>query len=121
MVDSLLVCEGPTDCAALLTLGYDVIARASCTEGAAMLKELLKLDRKDIIIMGDADEPKIQADGTVLRPGQDGAKRLALDLQRAARSVRVVFPHDGKDIREWLRNGATRYAVDRAIENARII
>jgi len=104
----LLVCEGPTDTAALLDLGYDVIGRPSCTGAVEMVIGVVRrLRRRDVVVVADADGP-----------GIDGADRLARALTKAGRRPKVIRPLQCKDARAWVRDGATRAVVDCAINNA---
>lgn len=90
------VCEGPTDTAALLTIGLSAVGRASCTEGARELAVLLR--GHAIVIVSDND-----------KPGMDGAARLA----RILAGARVIRPPDGiKDARAWVNAGATKKDVE---------
>jgi len=104
----LLICEGPTDTAALLDLGYDALGRPSCTGAVEMVIEAVRaLRRRDVVVVADADDP-----------GIDGADRLARALTEAGRRPKVIRPLQGKDARAWVRAGATRAVVDCAIANA---
>jgi hypothetical protein len=104
----LLVCEGPTDTAALLDLGYDAIGRPSCTGAVEMVIEVVRTSRcRDVVVVADADAP-----------GIDGADRLARALTEAGRRPKVIRPLQCKDARAWVRDGATRAVVDCAISNA---
>ena len=104
----LLLCEGPTDTAALLDLGYDAIGRPSCTGAVEMVIEVVRrLHRRNVVVVADADTP-----------GIDGADRLAKALTGAGRRPKVIRPLAGKDARAWVRGGATRAVVDCAIANA---
>jgi len=107
----LLVCEGPTDTAALLDLGFSAVGRPSCSGGANHLIALAKQLRPDeIVIVADGDGP-----------GQRGAETLADKLAAYVPAVRIVTPPAGvKDAREWKRNGATRADVRAAIDPAPI-
>lgn len=117
--DMLMICEGPTTCAALLDLGYDVIGRPSCSGGVEMVLDVLHRDRKHVVIMADEDEAKARPDGTTWYPGKDGAEALAKALHGTARSVRIIYPLDGKDARDWITvHGATRAVVDTVIREA---
>ena len=106
---ALLICEGPTDMAAMLDLGFEAIGRPSCTGGTRLLAELLSNKRPpEVVIVGDHDEP-----------GQRGADSLASTLVVYCPAVRVIWPPEGvKDARAWLLAGATREDVLRAIEAA---
>ena len=104
----LLICEGPTDAAALLDMGFrTVVGRPSCTGGIKLLIEVVKwLHRPEVVIVADNDQP-----------GQRGAAQLASVLMTAYATVRVILPPAGiKDVREWLRQGGTRQDLDKAIQ-----
>ena len=105
----LLVCEGPTDTAALLDLRYDAIGRPSCAGAIEMVVEGVEgLRRHDVVVVADTDGP-----------GIDGADRLAQALTEAGHHPKVIRPLQGKDARAWLQAGATRAVVDTVIANAR--
>ena len=104
----LLVCEGPTDTAALLDLGYDAIGRPCCTGAVEMVIEVVRrLRRGDVVVVADADTP-----------GIEGAGRLARALTEVGRRPKVIRPLWAKDARAWVQAGATRTVVDAAINNA---
>lgn len=105
----VLVCEGPTDTATMLDLGFPTIGRPSCIGCEEIVAQLCR--RRDVVIVADRDEPKTAPDGRVFRPGQDGAQRLAAELFGKVRSIRIIYPLSGKDARAWLRAGATRAVV----------
>jgi len=94
----ILICEGPTDTAAMLDLGFDAIGRASCNTGAEFCKPIVA--RREVVIVSDSDGP-----------GVDGAEKLASELWQTARTVRIITPPYSKDAREWKRNGATKREV----------
>ena len=100
--DALMICEGPTDTAAVLSLGFDAIGRPSCLGHVSMIRQLLlKFNpAPDIVICADRDGA-----------GLDGARRLATGLLLVAPSVRVIKPPRHKDVREWVSQGATKEAV----------
>jgi hypothetical protein len=107
--DLLLVCEGPTDTAALLDLGFSVVGRPSCMGGVALLVKMMQEHRPEgVVIVADADAP-----------GQRGAESLAAVLVAYCPEVRVITPPAGvKDAREWRRRGATAADVQTAIDAA---
>jgi hypothetical protein len=108
----LLICEGVTDTAALLDLGFEnVVGRPSCTGGVKLLVELVKLlGRPEVVIVADGDEP-----------GHHGADNLAAVLRAYVPSVRVISPPDGiKDVRAWLRSGGKHDDVAAAIAAATV-
>jgi len=105
----LLVCEGPTDTAALLDLGYDAIGRPSCAGAIELVIQVAHhFHRRDVVVIADADEP-----------GIDGADRLARSLTEAGHRPKVIQPLQGEDARAWAAAGATRAVVDTVIANAR--
>jgi len=111
--DRLLICEGPTDTAAALTLGYDVIGRPSCRGNTETIRDWLRLHRYgEVVIIADNDQP----DNKGRRPGQDGARTLAADLQCPVRMV--ILPV--KDIRTAVQTGIPRAAVDALINDAKL-
>jgi len=105
----LFICEGPTDTAALLDLGFQAIGRPSCSGGVKHILELTKnLKPVEVVIVADADGP-----------GQRGAERLVAKLVVLAEAVRVITPPDKiNDAREWKRFGATAEDVEAVIEAA---
>jgi hypothetical protein len=107
----LLVCEGPTDTAALLDLGFFAVGRPSCTGGVALLVERVRCGRPSgVAIVADGDAP-----------GRRGAESLAAVLVAYAASVRIIAPPAGtKDAREWRRRGATRDDLQAVIDAAAV-
>jgi hypothetical protein len=94
----LYVCEGPTDCAALLTLGLPAVGRPSCTGGLDYLVELCRNRRVHIAADNDL-------------PGMRGATRLKERLKNAG----IFTPPNGiKDVRAWVNSGATRTNIEAA-------
>lgn len=93
-----LVVEGPTDAAAAVTLGFHALGRPSCTGGA---REIAAYCRRHgirrVSVLADNDSPGIR-----------GARALCGQMGLPARLV--VLP--AKDLREWVRNGGTRQAVE---------
>jgi hypothetical protein len=103
----LFVCEGPTDTAAVLDLGFDAIGRPNALGGRQYIVEWLSVSRRDIICVVDRDYPSM---------------RGALDLAQAARQYTVSFsllapPPGYKDIRAWANGGATQQDLWDALKN----
>lgn len=104
----LLVCEGPTDTAAALTLGFEAIGRPSCSGGGDMVIELVwKQKPATVVVIADND-----------KPGREGAGRVAERLAYWSSNVRQVIPNEAKDLREWVQRGVTRETVLKACEQA---
>lgn len=117
----LFICEGPTDCAALLDMGFDAIGRPSCSGGTEFIKTLLEGHDRQVVIMSDKDTPKTAPDGRKFCPGQEGAYRLGAVIKSLCRSVRVIKPCVGKDVRQWYNKGATAAAVMAVVKNTRFL
>jgi len=106
----LLVTEGPTDCAALLDMGFAaVVGRPSCGGGIKLLVNLVqKWKPREAVIVADSDGP-----------GQRGADNLASILAVYVKVVKVIRPPDNiKDARAWLQTGGTQRDVEKAIHAA---
>lgn len=102
----VLICEGPTDCAALLTLGFHAIGRASCSTGAEWVARVVA--GREAVVVADGDAP-----------GRRGAETLAARLVLACPVVRMIEPPPGtKDARAWVRAGGRREDVEVAIAAA---
>ncbi len=98
----LYICEGPSDTAALLTIGRLGIGRPSATGGTKVLVELLaQVGDREIIVVGEND---CKADGKW--PGRTAAESLANQLaQKLNRRVGLMMPpENAKDVREWLKH-----------------
>jgi 5S rRNA maturation endonuclease (ribonuclease M5) len=95
----IIVCEGPTDTAAMLTLGFNAIGRPSAMGSHALVEEAVA--GKSVCIVCDRDEV-----------GLASAVRLAEHLRRskACPMTGIIVP-PAKDAREWVRSGATRESV----------
>ena len=98
----VIVCEGPTDTAAMLDIDFNAIGRASCNSGDRLIKELVK--NNPVAILADADDA-----------GRIGAKRLAAKFSRSV----IIEPDGCKDAREWVASGVTRDRVLQKISEAR--
>ncbi len=104
---ALLIAEGPTDCCALLDLGFDAVGRPSCRGGVRLIADFVRRSPwKSHVIFADADGP-----------GLDGALTLARALAPLSPDVRVVVP-PAKDARAWRNAGATRENVLALIDAA---
>lgn len=105
-IADLWICEGPTDAAALLTIGITAIGRPSNTGGMDLVIALVRARRgwRDIVIVADRDGYGTHADELTLY----GAHGLADQLRTMRRYVRIVRPPQDKDVRDWVRSGATK-------------
>lgn len=110
------ICEGASDTAALVTIGYYAVGRPSCCAGGDMLKVLTKrLGITHVVFVVDNDE--IKQSGT--RPGYEGVKKLRKEL--GLMSIAYLPPSPIKDIRELLNRVGPKTGkllIDSAIEQS---
>lgn len=116
----ILLPEGASDVAALMTLGLNAVGRPSNTAGADFLVELLRSIPKDrpVVMLAEHDrkpsgnlKPTHRADCegcSQCWPGRYGAIETAKKLSAALdRPIQWAFPPDGaKDVREWLQQAS---------------
>lgn len=101
----LLVCEGATDTAATLDLGFAAIGRPNCNSKIEMTAQAAK-GRTEIVVIGDSDEA-----------GKGGAKKLANTLTLCCPRVKVIYPPEEiKDLRQWLRAGLSKEILQQLIQ-----
>lgn len=111
----LVLTEGPTDCAAMLDIGFAAVGRPSCTGATEITIELVKKLRPElVVVLGDNDPP----DRNGRRPGYEGAG-FGFGMAVHAKRVKLLLPPKRiKDAREWKLAGATRADVKKAIDAA---
>jgi len=101
----LLICEGTTDTAAALDLGFNAIGRPNCNSLVKMTASAVK-GYREIVIVADNDTA-----------GKTGAEKLANYLAVRCRNVKIVCPPEGiKDLRQWLQVGLTTAYLKQIIE-----
>jgi hypothetical protein len=106
----LWIVEGPTDTAAMLSLGFDVVGVPSAGGAIELVTELARrILPGEVVILADRDEA-----------GRRGAERLSDALVIVA-PVRIVSPPQGiKDPRAWVVSGAGRAAIESAADVANV-
>ena len=106
--ERLIVCEGPTDTAAMLSVGFHAVGVPSAGGSIDLLLELCRRIRPEYLqVMADADGP-----------GAAGAERVADALVIVAPIV-IVTPLGGcKDSRAWVVGGAGKDAIVAAGDGA---
>ncbi len=103
--DTILIVEGPTDCAAALDLGFFAIGRASCRGGESqILNALEQLAPFEVVMVYDNDGP-----------GVEGANLLATQIGKRHKFCRFVPPT--KDLRSFVKSGGTRSVFDSLLTN----
>ena len=92
------ICEGPTDSAAGLTIGLDVIGRPSCLGSESEVNRLLARKKaRQAVIIADNDGP-----------GYRGAVKLSESLN----VPNVLWVPPCKDLREFVGLGGTKEMID---------
>ena len=106
----LFICEGPTDTAAMLDLGFFSIGRASCNSGVSMVAEYIRLENfNDVVIVADNDTS-----------GMRGANSLADTLSTTCQLVKIITPpRRHKDVRAWKQAGAKHRTILNVVRRAR--
>lgn len=108
-IHRLFICEGPSDAAALLSIGLPAIGRPSC-QGAmpATVNFVRRIGAHDVGIVADHDEA-----------GRNGATRLARLLVTVANTVRIITPgNPGDDARKFIAEGGTAFDFDAMLADA---
>lgn len=93
----LFFVEGPTDCCAVLDIGFDCIGRPACYGCEEWCAELSR--GRETVIIADNDKSEV---------GRAGADKAAKVIRKTARWLKIVYSPYLKDVREWKKNGATR-------------
>lgn len=103
----LLLCEGATDTAAALDLGFDAIGRPNCNSIVQMTVKAAK-SRTEVVVVADNDPA-----------GKAGAQKLAGTLALHGPCVKIIAPPDKvKDLRQWLNAGLTAQVLQEVITAA---
>ena len=115
---NIFICEGMSDPATLVDMGFRAIGRPNCQTGTEYIKALLYRHGsavRQVTIVGDNDPDNVH--GNV---GKNGAVRLARDLYGGSQHIACLEVPDGfGDVRQWItEGGATR---DMIIERSRQI
>lgn len=104
------VCEGPTDTAAAVSMGLHAIGLPSCKSCLKECVQWLKGRRRfNVCVVADDDEA-----------GMEGARGLAALTTRAGITTRVIVTPK-KDIREWMRAGATAASVQALVDMSKVL
>ncbi|MBN2136310.1 MAG: hypothetical protein JW720_00740, partial [Sedimentisphaerales bacterium] len=99
----LLICEGLTDTAAALDLGYAAIGRPNCNSRIRMVVRFVR--GRDVVIVGDNDDA-----------GKAGAEKLATRLLPCCPTIRIIRPPELiKDLRSWRQAGLTTKELSKVI------
>ena len=114
-VPEVMFCEGPTDTAAAISLGFVAVGRPSCSGGVDQTRAFcFRHGVQKVIVMADQDVPHRRPDGSAWYPGREGAQRLVAAL---GLPFKMVMP-PAKDLREWVIEGATPAAAAAVVNNA---
>jgi len=113
--NTVWICEGGTDAAALMSLNLLPIGRPSCSGGVLeIVQTIRRLKIERAVIIADNDQDK-EIGGKKYNPGYDGARRLA----EALPIPHCIISLPCKDAREFLKMGGTRQVLE-SIVNTRV-
>lgn len=122
--ETIYVCEGPTDTAALMDMGLCGIGKPSCNGGNEILVEIVKKVRPPlVVVIADVDGKTGKCDFCDnqfcqhCKPGQHGAMVTAKAIHALGINVKIIEPIGSKDLREWRRNGLTKKVLYAIIDN----
>lgn len=114
MSSPVIVCEGPTDTAALLSVGLFAVGRPSCNACTDMVVAFADVEQvSSVLVIADRDKPGSAAERNTL----DAARELTVRLERNRVRAKVIRP-PCKDAREWVARGATARTIARCAECA---
>jgi len=105
---ALLVCEGFSDTAAALDMGFSAIGRNNCSDHSPDLIMFLKQrsNNDKIVVVADSD-----------KQGFNGAEKLADELLNYnLRANVLLLPPNFHDLREWYNSGGNRESVQELID-----
>ena len=103
LTGTVFIVEGPTDCAAALTIGVSVIGRPSCLGCEEMIADMLKYFKiRQAVLVPDNDEP-----------GLRGADRLQPFLK--INHCKIILPT--KDMREFYQFGGNKETLESLTRN----
>ncbi|HLL74834.1 MAG TPA: toprim domain-containing protein [Pyrinomonadaceae bacterium] len=106
----LWVVEGPTDAAAALTIGLDVIGRPSCSACDEMVARYVRRQKsRRVVIITDNDRP----DSRGVVAGVRGAEKL----RKALPATNCVYVPPTKDLREFVNRGGDRLLLESALKD----
>lgn len=120
----LYVCEGPTDTAALMDMGFCAVGKPSCNAGNDMLVELIrKVSPRLVVVISDVDTHKGSCEYCEkqlcphCRPGQYGAIKTCEAIAGIRVQVKLIEPIGAKDARAWKMRGAKHRTITAIVDN----
>lgn len=98
-----VICEGPTDTAAALTLGYFALGKPNCSGGLEEINSALeRFGCRQALIVSDLD---------------DVGLRGAVEMQKRLLVPSAIMLPPAKDLRQFLTAGGMRETMDSIIDN----
>ena len=99
---TLFVCEGPTDTAAAIDLGFFAAGRPNCCCGGLEIRTYARRHEcAQAVVVSDND-----------KPGLDGARKVGAEL----RMPYALYVPPAKDLREFCRLGGTRNMIENTLK-----
>lgn len=100
-----MICEGPTDTAAMVSLGFPTVGRPNTFACFDQMRLLFAKWKHPAVIVADTGNE-----------GLASAAKLANLLTAVCPWVKVIKPKSGKDARQWVAQGATTAIVEQTIK-----
>lgn len=120
----LYICEGPTDTAALMDMGFCAVGKPSCNAGNDLIVQLVKkINPKSVVIVADVDQHRGPCEFCEkqlcphCRPGQYGAIKTCEALMAIKVPVKIIEPIGAKDARAWKLRGAKHSTIMAIVNN----
>jgi len=99
---TIFVCEGPTDTAAAVEMGFFAVGRPNCCCGGLEIRTYARRHEcAHAVIVSDND-----------KPGLDGARKVGAEL----RMPYAIYVPPAKDLREFCRMGGTRNMIENTLK-----
>jgi hypothetical protein len=100
---TLFVCEGPTDTAAAIELGFFAVGRPNCCCGGPEIRIYARRHQcSRVVVVADND-----------KPGLDGARKVGGELKLPF----AIYVPPAKDLREFVRLGGTRAMIENTLKS----
>jgi hypothetical protein len=107
----LLICEGASDTAAAMSMGFDAVGVPMAGQCADWVAEVVGTDRPYVVIVEDSGDA-----------GKRNTAALVAALRPFCKQLKVLrMPEGVKDFRAWRIGGAARDTIMAAIEAAEVV
>jgi len=115
--DTVWCVEGPTSTAALLSIGLYGLGRPSNSGGRDHVAAWMRrVHPSRVVVISEADgkDDCLFCEDNMCQhchPGEWGAYTIAATINEIVPEVLVIHPMIGKDVRDWIKGGATKQTL----------